>query len=460
VLYFANRSADSADAYLADGLTEEIIERLARVERLETRSHIAVERFRRTAAPPDSLGRALRVAYLVSGSVQRSGRRLRVSVELVRAGTGVTAWASRFESSDRDLLDIQTAIADTVAQGVAGQLVQRERRLLTARPTRNPEAYDRFLHGNYSLARRTAEGVQLAISDYEAAVRLDPAFAAAHARIALALGVALDWGWPSFEVRRSIRVGLAASERALELDSMLPDAWTARGYILRFANARTYAGVREAFRRAIALAPRDAEAQLQFGWALEGLGDSPAAIATLQHAVVLDPERAVSRYTLAWVLHAAGRAREALGSLDSAIAMDPAVANLHGMRAWIRLDIGDTAGAREDIRNERSGDLLQVGAALAALEAREGDTSAARAVCARLGTEWPPAPAGLTRGAGWVAIACAQGGETERALDLRERIGPQGLAVWVMATHPGFDPIRHDPRFARFVAELAPPGAR
>jgi adenylate cyclase len=459
VLYFANRSGDSADVYVADGLTEEIIARLARVERVEVRSHIAVERFRRTSAPPDSLGRALRVAYLVSGAVQRFGRRLRVSAELVHAGSGVTAWAGQFESSDGDLLNIQAAIADTVAQEVAGRLVPRERGLLTARPTRNPEAYDRFLHGNYSLGRRTAEDVHLAIRDYEDALRLDPSFAAAHARIALALGVALDWGWPGFDVRESIRRGLAASARALELDSTLPDAWTARGYILRFANARTYAGVREAFQRAIALAPRDAEAHLQFGWALAALGDSPAAIVTLQRAVTLDPARAVSRYTIAWVMHSAGRDREGIVWLDSGIAQDPVAANLHVMRAWLRIAVGDTAGARDDLRNERTGDQREVGAVQAELEARVGDSTASRATCERHASEWPPAPAALAWGAAWTALACAQTGQAARALDLLERIEPQGLAVWWVAISPDFGPIRSDPRFARFVAELAPPGA-
>jgi tetratricopeptide (TPR) repeat protein len=368
-------------------------------------------------------------------------------------------WAGRFDREYRDLLDIEAAIADTVATEVAGRLLPRERGQLASGPTRDPQAYDRFLHGNFSLARRTAEDIRTAIRDYEAAVALDPHFAAAQARIALAYGIVLDWGWTSFDTRSAIRLGLAASARAIEMDSNLADAWTARGYILRFANARTYAGVAEAFRRAVALNPRDPEAPLQFGWALAAMGEPRAAIATLQRAVALDPERAIAHFTLAWVLIQSGRARDALPTLDTAIAFDAAVPNLHGMRAWARLLTGDTSGARADIAREQVGDIRISGSALAALSVVAGDSSAARGIADRMVAELPPAPAPLNWGASWAALACAAARQADRAMDLLERIEPQGLTVWGMLNHPGFDAIRTHPRFERFYRELAPPGA-
>ncbi len=461
VLYFVNRSADSSAIYLADGLTDEIIQRLTRIERLEVKSRTAVERYRLSASPPDSLGRALRVAYLVSGAVQRSGRRLRVSVELLRARTGLVSWAAHFDRHDADMLDIQTAIADTVAQEVAGRLLPGERAVLTERPTRDPEAWDRFLRGNFLLARRNADDGRLAIRDFETAVRLDPSFPAAHARIALTYGVALDHGWPGFDTRASIQTGLAESARALELDSTLADAWTARGYILRYANPRTYAGVRAAFARAVALAPRDAEAHLQFGWALEHLGDRPGALTTLYRAIELDPERAITRSTLAWVLFNARRVPDVIAQMDTSIAMQPPTASTLALRAWARLLAGDTAGARADLQAIRSEELPALtGSALAALAARQGDSATARATADRLAAELPAAPARLTWRASLVALTYAATGQAERAVDLLERIEPQGLSAWWITSHPGFDSIRGDPRFASFVATLAPPGSQ
>jgi len=455
VLYLDNRSTDSADAYLADGLTEEIIGRLSRISRIEVKSRTAVERFRRTTAPPDSLGRALRVSHLVSGTVQRAGQRLRVTVELVHANNGVTVWAGRFDRNDADLLDIETAIADTIAQEVAGRLLPNERTALSSRPTRNAEAYDRFVRGSYRLSRRTPDDTRLAIREFEAALQLDPRFAPAHARIALAYGIALDWGWADFDVQSSIRAGLAASSRALELDSMSADGWTARGYILRFANARTYAGVREAFSRAITLAPRDAEAHLQYGWALAALGDESACIAMLNRALALDPERSITRFTLAWALLAAGRPGEAAATLDTAIAVDPTVSSVFGLRAWARLMLGDTAGARTDARVVID-DLRVSQSAQATLLARTGQRTEALAVARLLDATLPASPARLTWGAGWIATAWAALGDVDRVMDILERVEPQGLTLWFFTRFPGFDPVRNDPRFARFAAELAP----
>jgi TolB-like protein/Tfp pilus assembly protein PilF len=456
VLYFGSRSADTSDAYLADGLTEGIIRGLSADPRIEVRSTSAVDRLRGHTPPPDSAGRVLRVAHLVSGNVARSGHRLRVSVELVRAATGTTVWAGQFDRDDADLFDIQSAIADTVSRAIMGRLLPRARGAAT-RPTVNPAAYDEFLQGNFRLARRTPTDVRDAITHYERALQLDPAFAAAQARIALAYAVALDWGWPNFDMSSATRAGLAASARAIELDSLLPDAWTARGYVLRFANARTYAGVREAFRRAIRLSPRDAEARLQYGWALANMGLPDSAIAELKRSIQLDPERSVTRFTLAWVLvRTPRRLAEARTQLDSGILMDPAVLSLRGMRAWTLLLEGDTAGARADIREEHRDDIRISGSARVAMLWQAGDTTAARDLAADLGRDWPPAPARVSWGAAWAALGWAGTRDIDRAMDILERIEPQGLTVWWMLQFPGFDPIRREPRFARFEAELAP----
>ena len=456
VLYFNSRSADTTDEYLADGLTEGVITRLARDARLTVKSTAAVERFRGRAAPPDSVGRALRVAHLVSGTVQRSGHRLRVTVELVRATTGVSLWAGEFDRDDADFFDIQTAIADTVSKEIAGRLLPASA-TSRRRPTTNAEAFDRYLQGNYRLARRTPDDLRIALRHFEAAIGLDPTFAAAHARIALAYAVALDWGWPGFDVSTATRAGLAASARAIELDSLLPDAWTARGYILRFANARTYDGVQEAFRRAIRLAPRDAEARLQYGWALANEGQVDSGIAELKRSAALDPERAVTRFTLAWVLVRTRHGNaEAEAQLDTGIADDPAASSLRGMRAWTRLYAGDTAGARADIAQEHRDDIRISGSARVALLWNAGDSTGARALAAELASDWPPAPAHVPWGASWAALGWAGVRDVDRAMDILERIEPQGLQVWWMLQFMGFDPIRRDPRFARFEAELAP----
>ena len=456
MLYFANRSTDSADAYLADGLTEGIITRLSRDNRLTVKSTSAVARLRGQSPPPDSSGRVLRVANLVNGTIARSGHRLRVSVELVRASSGTTLWAGQFDRDDADLFDIQAAIADTVAREIAGRLLPASRTVDSRRPTVNPLAYDRFLQGNYHLARRRPEDVRSAIRDYEEATQLDPSFAAAHARIALAYSVALDWGWPSFDISESIRAALAASGRALELDSTLADSWTARAYALRFANARTYAGVTEAFARALRLAPRDPEALLQYGWSLVGMGRLDSGLSVVRRSVSLDPERTISRWTLGWGLLYARRPEAALAEIDTLLALDSTVHDARALEVWARLLGGDSAGASAAASRVRWDEDGFATAAMVAIQAGRGDSVAARTLAERLVAALPPRPARLTWDAGWTALGLAAIGDAARALEILERIEPQGLHVWELLLFPGFDRIRRDPGLAQFVADLSP----
>ena len=137
VLYFDNLSRDTADAYMADGLTEELIGRLGQVERLTVKSRFAVRRFRGTTTEdPATVGRALGVAHLVTGSIRRSGNRVRVTVELMRVAGGDREWGEQYDRTEADLLVIQEEIARRVATAVAGRLLPTERARLAVRPTR------------------------------------------------------------------------------------------------------------------------------------------------------------------------------------------------------------------------------------------------------------------------------------------------------------------------------------
>src|SRR5204862_3995213 len=218
VLYF--ETADTASAYLADGLTEAIIPSLGRVERLSVKSRNAVRRFRGATDDPATLGRALGVAYLVSGSVGRPGRGQSpaVTVELLRASDGIHVWGGQYESRDTALQAIPEAVARAVATVITGALRPVERSALASRPPRDPGAYDRFLRANYELAKRTPRAVRRAVEQYESALRLDPGFTPALARVAVGYGLFLDWGWEysGLSSEAVLSRGFAAAARALQ----------------------------------------------------------------------------------------------------------------------------------------------------------------------------------------------------------------------------------------------------
>lgn len=466
VLYFDNLSTDTADAYLADGLTEEITSRLGDVGRLLVTSRYAVRRFRAGVVPDvTTAGRALGVRYLVEGSVRHAGNRVRVSTRLIDARTGFRVWGADYDRATRDLLALQEDIAREVAIQIAGRLLPTERAALATRRTVNPDAYDHFLRGNYLLGHRTQPTMMRAIDEYEAAARLDPSFTAALARGAYADALYVDWGWPSpgLPAESLLARGFAAADRVLSTDSSAADAWMARGYLLAQRNPRTLEGVRDAFERAIALESENAEAWHQYGWFLELEMDPARAVESFRRALAIDPERAVTWYHLAWVSMTTGRTSDAEDQLDSALAFDPSSDVAHALRAIVHLRRGDVARARDDAQaavRVAGQDRIWGEAPLAMVEARLGDTVAARAradalATAQLATD---EPVGIE--AGWlVGSALVAVGERARALELIEHVRPRSAHLWLDLGIAELDPIRGEPRFQAILTESRWPGS-
>ncbi len=463
VLYFDNLSRDTADAYLADGLTEELISRLGQVARLTVKSRNAVRRFRgRLADDPSAVGRALGVVHLVSGSVRHAGARLRVTVELVNAATGDRMWGQQYDRAEADLLGIQEDIAVTIATAIGGRLLPAERSSLTQRPTRDPGAYDHFVKGNYFLGQRTAPAVGRAIDEYRAALQLDPSFTEALARVAYSYALFLDWGWryPNASPKSLLARGFAAADSALRQDSTSSDAWMARAYVLAMSGARTMAPAIAAFERAIALDPRNAEAYHQYGWVLMGLErDSASAEANLR-ALELDPARFATMISLAALRTVQRRYDEGLRWMDGAVSGEPGLAYLYAWRAVSRLTVGRASEARRDAELAiRLGSLPYGEAALAAVEAHEGAVVSARRRVNSVLREGVDSLRPHSREALFIGLALVALNERERAIQLFERVRPRDWQLAYRLRYAGLDPIRADPRFQRLVEEARPSDA-
>ena len=466
VLYFDNISRDTSDAYLADGLTEELIARLGQVPRLQVKSRNAVRRFRGAAADdPATVGRALAVAHLVSGSVRREGDRLRVTVELTRATTGVRVWGDVLERTDSDLMSVEAQLASAIATAVGGQLAPAERQTLAARPTTSPAAYDRLLRGDFLLARRTGSDARRALAEYEAAVRLDPSFGRAWARIGLAYALFVDWSWPYLDltIDSLLARGFAGVDNALALDSTNADAWTARGELLTFRNPRTFEGAVPALERAVQLDARNAEAWHQLGSTYLALGQSEAAVRALERALVLDPTRMITLQNLSSVMWYEGRVAESERLLDSAIAVDPGAYFAHLWRGWVRLSRGDRAGAQADadaaVRLRPADYIFDSEPLLVALLSAAGDTAEAREHAERLAHALGESgPLGYEPGF-YAAQAFAWLGDRDRAFAFLERTRWAGVYLWWQMQDPTLASLREDPRYQRLLAEMRPPRA-
>jgi TolB-like protein len=452
VLYFDNLSRDSGDIYLADGVTEELISRLSQVERLQVKSRTAVQRLRgRPLNDPVAVGRSLAVAHLVSGSVLRARDRLRVTVELTRVATGNSVWSRSFDRPADDLIGTEAEIAESVAVNVGARLAPAERRRIESRPTRNPAAYDHLLRGRFAMARRTNASLLAAVREFEAALRLDSLFTSAWVALGQAyLQLANVYYSPEIGMSReevSAR-GRAAVDRALRQDSTSVEALVARAIWQPAVQNRPL------LTRAVALEPRNADAHHLLGLSLRMLGEDSAAAAAFRRAVDIEPDRVISLQNLGQTLLMSRRVAAALPWLDSAVALRPDAAFFYSSRAYAQLLVGDTAGARRTaplIASHGSPNAREQ--VLAMLEARAGDSSAARARMAAVDAAMRDRDCFLSHDCIELSFALGVVGLRDRALAVLERIRPRGswLAYWT--GRPEFDAIRADPRFRSVVAE-------
>ena len=448
VLNFRLLSRDSSDAYLAEGLADAITTRLSQVERLEVAS--------RTAA---RLGRTPRAAYVVSGTMLRQNAQLVVNVELARTSTGRNAWAQRYERPDTAVLALESDIALAVATNMLPSVTPAERTALGGSPTVRADAYDHLMRGNFLLARRSLANVGRAIQEYEAAARLDPALASAPARIGLASALWLDYAWdPAGRPAPDsvLAKGIAATTRALAIDSTSSDAWLSKAYLGMWANPRTFEGVEDAFRRAIALDPRNAEAHHQYGDFLGVVARTDESIAELRRALALDPARAVTLRNLGSTLDTAG----GMVMLDSAIQLEPD--NFMGWinRAFLRAELRDTAGARADAERARrvvtpEMELIAAGQA-GQLYLVIGDSAAAWHELQRALQLLAPSGPVSTRSSPVGQLLYLLGRQDD-ALDFLDRIAPRGAILWFAIMGTRTDLSRLPPRAARVLEEARPP---
>ena len=276
VLYLTNLSRDTSDAFLADGLTEEIIIRLAEVARLDVKSRFEVERFRgRAAQDPLALGQALRAAYLVTGSVQRAGDRVRLRYEVIRAATRRQVGGAIIDRASSDLLTVESDIAREVATAITGQLLPEETSRLNRRLTSDPLAYEEYLRGIEDRTHSTDETVvRSALAHFDRAIARDPGFVSAYVAEAQAWWVLADGYVAPREGYGEVRT---AAARALALDSSQANAFALLGLAVLALDLDAHEAERFG-RRAVALDPRRDQPHLVLSAVREAEGRMDEAI--------------------------------------------------------------------------------------------------------------------------------------------------------------------------------------
>ena len=306
VLPFASLSADPEQQYFSDGLAEELINALTRVPGLRVAARTSAFRFRGGDVDIRQVGKDLRVATVVEGSVRRAGTRLRVTAQLIKVADGYHLWSERYDRELADVFAIQDEIVESIVKAIAPALAGDARKAVH-RPTENLEAYELYLKGRHHWHLRTPGAMQVAQRAFEQVIALDPEYALAYAGLADCFSVRRVNGWiPAAQNRDRAREAVA---RAMALDPSLAEVHLAEAtYVFYFEPQ--WRRAEAPLRRAIALNPRFAGAHAYLGFLLAVDERVAESLASTDIAVELDPLSAYIQY-LAAITHWVARRFEA-----------------------------------------------------------------------------------------------------------------------------------------------------
>ena len=332
VLPLQNLSGDPAQEYLADGMTEALITKLAQVRSLKVISRTSVMSYKESKKPLPSLpeiARELGVDAVVEGSMQRENGRVKVMIQLIHGPTDTHLWAREYERALTDVLKLQGEMARAIADEIHIQVTPEERTRLASVAIVNPAAHEAYLLGRFHLWKQIIDDHKRAISHFERAIQIDPSFAPAYA------GLSLVWQKLGIQTRSDLGAvepqARAAAQKALELDDRLAEAYVARGH-LQFFYDWDWAGAENSLRRAFELDPNNLDAHYHYSVLLMCLGRTEESLGEIQIAEQLDPLSPTVQIQFGRVLHKAGRLDEALGRLKQAIDREP-----RSHQAYVRL---------------------------------------------------------------------------------------------------------------------------
>ncbi len=448
--------ADSSNAYLADGITNELAAALGRMSNVHVVSPSRAAAMLASGHSPSDIGKALNVALQLEGTVQREGKRLRVTARLVNVSDGVMRWSDMYERDATDLLTVQEglarAITDAVGAAVGGgatQLASDDTTSVDSGTTRTSgQAYDLYLRGRFQLNRRSGASLQQAIVYFQQAVAKDSSLAPAYSGLADAQGLLPLY--TSASAQPALAAALKSADRAIALDSTLAEAWASRG-VLQGRNWKWIDAERD-FRRAISLNPRYAPAQQWLGEMLLVTGRIPESMRALERAAQLDPSSPVIAGALGLSLSLAGRS-EGVSTAERAVSFDSTLVVTRVMLGMTQMYLHRPAAAiaplEAAIRIDPTSRMAL--GLLGYAYATSGDTTAARRMRARV--ESMPAGPGSDVAIARIAIGLRDTSEALTRLEKAARARDPFFAT-ESAMSPIFDHLRSSARYSALLRSV------
>lgn len=452
ILPFKSLGTEGADEYLGLGMADALITKLSSIGQINVRPTNAILKYTNAEEDLGTAGRELGVDSVLEGRVQKSGDRLRVTVQMIRVSDGAPLWGDKFDEKYTDIFAVEDRISEEVVEALLPTLTGAQKQQLTKHYTENPEAYQSYIKGRYFWNKRNDEGLRKAISYFEDAIIEDPNYALAYAGLADAyatLGVVED-----VAPQENMPKARSAAMKALELDDGLAEAHASLGYV-KHRFEWDWAGAEREFKRAIELNPQYATAHQWYGWYLLSLGKFDEALDEFKLAQQLEPLSLYTNLTLGTPYFYLRQYEKAAGQYSRVVDMNPDFWLAHWWLAKTYEQEGkyDEALAEYQKMAKLRGENLSQFPIVGYLYAISGKEAEARKILEESerarNQHVPPYP---------MAVISMGLGEKERALEWLEKSLKERETVMIfLKIDQRFDGLHTDPRFLQLVKELGPP---
>jgi serine/threonine-protein kinase len=438
VLPFVNMSGDKEQEYFSDGLSEELLDDLTRINELQVAARTSAFSFKGKDTDIGTIARKLNVASVLEGSVRRSGHTIRITAQLNNAVTGFHIWSQTYDRDLGDVLELQAEIATEVAGALKITLLGDAAAKIELGGTRTPAAFDAYLRAVKASWRGDENGVQDAIAAYAEAIRLDPGYAGAFAGRSIAYSNYAVENATGSAIREFFDKAQRDAHQALALAPEFAGGYLALATYYE-QGPLDFAQASKAYDRARTLAPGDARVLRDSGWFAVEMGHTEPGLTALHRAVVLDPMNPLSHAALMMGLYYSRQYQEAIAAAAEVITLNSEFQWAYGYRGLADYGLGDLERARATcetkpddfgrvclaVTYEKLGRHADAEAQLAKYKARYGDKGAYE--YASIYAQWGNVPKALA----W--------------LDTAIRVRNSDLEY--LKTDPLMDPLRNEPRF-------------
>jgi TolB-like protein/Flp pilus assembly protein TadD len=451
VLPFANLSSEPDNEYFSDGLTEELIHRLTKVEGLMVVAWSSAARLKGQPYDLREIGRQLKVSAVLVGSVRSSGVRLRVTAQLIDVASGRYLWSETYDRTIEDLFAIQEEISTAIVKTLPAQLMERPGSPAVRRNTYSVEAYNLYLKGRFQWNKRTDEGLKRSAQYFEQAIAIDPGFAVGYAGLADSYTLLADYG--SAPSRDIIPLAKSAARKALEIDPNIAEAHASLG-LIRSIYDWDWPEAGDHYRKAMDLNPGYATAHHWFAVDyLAMLGRIEEAFVEIRLAQQLDPLSPIIREGTGFLFMLSKRYEEALDEYRQMLELDSYFYKAFTAMGRTYTQMGKYEEAIAMLQKGRSlsGDVPNILGCLGQTYALAGRPAEARRMLAEL--------AELSRRRNVPSTCCALIhvglGEKDQALAwLEKACDNRELPLSVLKVHPAYDDLRGEPRFQAILRQI------